>query len=47
MCGVHGTLSAFKVDEGSGSVGLAHVVPGRFECWRLRANATPDKALAT
>ena len=24
----------------------AHVVPGRFECWRLHVNGTPDKALA-
>ena len=25
----------------------ANVVPGEFECWPLRVNATPDKALAT
>ena len=24
----------------------ANVVPGEFECWPLRVNATPDKALA-
>ena len=24
----------------------AHVVPGRFECWRLHVNGTPHKALA-
>ncbi len=35
-----------KVDEGSGSVGQAHMVPGEFECWPLRVNATPDTALA-
>ena len=40
-------MPTLKVDEGSGSVGRAHVVPGKFEGWRLRVNATPDKALAT
>ena len=36
-----------KVDEGSGSVGQAHMVPDKFECWPLGVNATPYKALAT
>ena len=43
---VHGARPTFKLNAGNIVWSQAHAVPGKFECWRLRVNATPHKALA-